>query len=343
MTNTSATYKSERPSLSSLQLALGDSDHCQRDQTFKDANLFNVELPARQEREDTVVKEIEQMIFVAKTLCLIGSICGTFFMEPLIYPFTLLWAIVWFCRPFLNWMQPLSITTALILYSTLPSSIFTFPLVAFTLFCFAERFYQANDQLKLDMESEYNDIQHIINKATDGFRDNQSAFLTTVSQEIQDVALMVITTLEQFSPASILSNTHELLSACSLAVPISSISAIHITIRQMCHISSHLQLLSKFTVQTWSREENNSLLPPFGHAEFDIGELLQNVSDALAGVAAKIDVNLVIYHCDSSLHHYIVVGDEGAIRHTLFNVSLSTCFSIHSSFIDLITHYTLST
>ncbi|KAI8880881.1 hypothetical protein K501DRAFT_254298 [Backusella circina FSU 941] len=319
MTNNSATSQNDRPNLSFLQSAWGDSDYYQQEAPFKDANLFNVALPP-QEIKDTVVKEIEQMIFVAKTLCLIGSICGTFFMEPLIYPFTLLWAIIWFCRPFLNWMQPLSIITALLLYSTLQSSIFTFPLIAFTLFCFAERFYQANDQLKQNMESEYNHFHDIVNNATTEFREHQSAFLTTVSQEIQDVALMVITTLEQFSPASILSNTHELLSACSLAVPISSISAIHTTIRQICHISSHLQLLSRFTVQTRSlMEESNSTLPQPLHAEFDIGELLQNVGDALAGVAAKIDVNLVIYHCDSSLHHSIVIGNEGAIRHTLFN------------------------
>jgi osomolarity two-component system response regulator SSK1 len=147
--------------------------------------------------------------------------------------------------------------------------------------------------------------------------------MKTVSQEIQDVALMVITTLEQFSPTAILFNTHELLSACSLAIPTASVFAINTTIRQVCHVSSHLHLLSRLVWQAWPRTNSNLIdntLPELVTNEFDIGELLQNIGDAMAGVAAKLDVEFVIYHCENNLHHTMVIGDEGAIRHALINV-----------------------
>ncbi|CAO0801140.1 unnamed protein product [Mucor circinelloides] len=206
-------------------------------------------------------------------------------------------------------------------------------ILASFIFAFAKRILIANDlkqeRLKSRLSREHVKLQAYLDQHTLDFSHHRLAFLNTVSQEIQDVALMVITTLEQFSPASILSNTHELLSACSLAVPIASISAINTTIRQVCHVSSHLQLLSKLTVQAWTSTTNAAVtglgraaqlqLPEPNKVEFDIGDLLQNMGDALAGVASKLDVNFVIYHCDNSLHHTLVIGDEGAIRHALLN------------------------
>jgi len=85
-------------------------------------------------------------------------------------------------------------------------------------------------------------------------------------------------------------------------------------------------------VQAWTSTTNAAVtglgraaqlqLPEPNKVEFDIGDLLQNMGDALAGVASKLDVNFVIYHCDNSLHHTLVIGDEGAIRHALLNVSI---------------------
>ncbi|KAI7899688.1 uncharacterized protein BX663DRAFT_440604 [Cokeromyces recurvatus] len=199
------------------------------------------------------------------------------------------------------------------------------------LFRFANRLLIANQtktvRLNHTLVNEQARLQYFVDQCTEAFHEHQLAFLTTVSQEIQDVALMVITTLEQFSPTSILSSgtntTHELLNACSLAVPIASISAIGVMIRQVCHISSHLHLLSALTAQAWSKSrQNNNIqpsLPELKLNEFDIGELLQNVGDALAGVASKLNVKFVIYHYDNSLHHTSVIGDEGAIRHALLN------------------------
>lgn len=256
-------------------------------------------------------------------------------------------------RQYLNWTQ----ASAIVMASTnfmLPTQRF-YPLfqqqfhtlfvalaiLASFIFAFAKRILMANElkqeRLKSRVTREHVKLQAYLDQQTLDFSRHRLAFLNTVSLEIQDVALMVITTLEQFSPASILSNTHELLSACSLAVPIASISAINTTIRQVCHISSHLELLSKLTVQAWTSMATTGggaaaattglartaqlQLPELNKAEFDIGDLLQNIGDALAGVASKLDVNLVVYHCDNSLHHTLVIGDEGAIRHALLNVS----------------------
>ncbi|KAI8380837.1 hypothetical protein BD560DRAFT_347208 [Blakeslea trispora] len=228
-------------------------------------------------------------------------------------------------RQYLNWTQTSTVIMAFTNYLVLYQHIefVAIPLLSTLVFAFVKRLWIANEakteRLKQHVMSEHNRLQQYVDQHTEDFSQHRLAFLTTVSEEIQDVALMVITTLEQFSPSSILSSAHELLSACSIAVPIASISAINTTVRQICHISSHLNLLSRLTQQAWSRNGNLIPLPKLNYTEFDIGELLQNMGDALAGVASKLDVKFVLYHCDSQLHHSMVIGDEGAIRHALLN------------------------
>lgn len=307
------------------------------------------------DHRDEVLREIFYMISVANVLSLSCTLSSCAFIVVLmpswphvvrhykdwmphaILPFYALWWLFMIVvlnnqraehlRQYLNWTQASAIvmacTNMLIPHYNLFFS--ALALLAAVIFAFAKRFLIAshlkNERLKQRLAIEHARLQKVVDDHTDQFGNHRSAFLTTVSQEIQDVALMVITTLEQFSPAFILSNAHELLSACSLAVPIASISAINTTIRQVCHVSSHLQLLSKLTNQGWNINSAQSPLPELNLQEFDIGELLQNIGDALAGVASKLDVKLVIYHCDNNLHHKIVLGDEGAIRHALLNVS----------------------
>ncbi|ORY90486.1 hypothetical protein BCR43DRAFT_499381 [Syncephalastrum racemosum] len=199
--------------------------------------------------------------------------------------------------------------------STLPASLAA---IGFALLCVASRFERADakqrDAWRRASEAQLRSAQTYVDQSMEILSNQRLGFLTTVSQEVQDAALMVMTTLEQFSPASILANTHELLSACSIAVPIASISAITTTIKQVCYVSSHLQLLGRLL-----RDPENDM-----HSEvkrdFDIGELVQNMGDALAGMAAKLDVNLVIYHSDNAMHHHMVLGDEDAIRHSLLNL-----------------------
>ena len=141
---------------------------------------------------------------------------------------------------------------------------------------------------------------------------NQSEELEALSRELQEAARMVITTLEQFSPATILTNTHELLSACSIAVPIASISAIHTTAQQICYISHQLE----------QQQQPKQLEPNNNAFTFDIGDLVQNAGDALAGMAAKLDVNLILYHADNGMHHANVFGDPEPIRHALLTVCI---------------------
>lgn len=169
--------------------------------------------------------------------------------------------------------------------------------------------------------------------------------LDAVAQEMQGVAGMITTTLEHFSPSSILARTHELLSACTIAVPITSISAIHTAIKQVHHVSHNLDLVTRlltsthhhhqhhqhhhhdpdtFTTSHSETQEDTLLLQQQDNVQFDIGGLVQNVGDALAGMAAKLDVYLVIYHADNGLHYSNVTGNEGIIRHTLLDASTST-------------------
>lgn len=314
-----------------------------------------------EEEEDEILQEIFRMISVANVVCLTGSIveCLIVFytipswpyfkqhyqdwMPHTILPFYTLWWLFMILvlknktehlRQYLNWTQASAVVMATTnflipirtpIFQQFHVLFVALSILASFMFAFAKRILYANElkseRLRTRLVRESTKLQQHVNQQTLDFSQHRLAFLTTVSQEIQDVALMVITTLEQFSPAAILSNNHELLSACSLAVPIASISAINTTIRQICHVSSHLQLLSKLTIQAWTGTNINLLqLPDLNLGEFDIGELLQNIGDALAGVAAKLDVKLVIYHCDNTLHHTLVLGDEGAIRHALLNV-----------------------
>ncbi|KAI8066001.1 hypothetical protein BDF21DRAFT_345846 [Thamnidium elegans] len=313
-----------------------------------------------EEQTDEILTQVFCMISIANITCLFGSITSTLlilhsvpcfhlfiqhpdWMPHVILPFYVLW---WFIMitvlnhrktehltQYLNWTQ-LSTVIMTITHLATPITHYTFQyyhlffvsssLISFFIYAFSKRIVIANEQLqdryKKRITEQYDKLQQVVDTHSQNFNNHRSTFLATVSQEIQDVALMVITTLEQFSPSTLLSNAQELLSACSIAVPTASISAINTTIRQVCHVSSHLELLSKLTVQAWTRSNINLLqLPELVLAEFDIGELLQNLGDALAGLAAKLDVNLVIYHCDNNLHHTLVIGDEGAIRHALLN------------------------
>jgi osomolarity two-component system response regulator SSK1 len=150
------------------------------------------------------------------------------------------------------------------------------------------------------------------------YDDKRSTFLTTLANEIEDATVMLTSTLHYFSPSRILEGSHELLTACSIPVPIASISAINTTTKQVRYISSNLSLLARLSLAQNIVED--TIERSTVQKEFDIGELLQAVGDAMAGVAAKLDVKLVIYHSDNALHYTNVVGDEDVLRHTLMNV-----------------------
>ena len=68
---------------------------------------------------------------------------------------------------------------------------------------------------------------------------------------------------------------------------------------------------------------NELLLPsvPKTVSDFDIGEMLQGVGDALSGCAAQVGVDLVLFHGDVGLRHVAVRGEEFALSTTLTHVS----------------------
>ena len=60
------------------------------------------------------------------------------------------------------------------------------------------------------------------------------------------------------------------------------------------------------------------------HNEFDIGEMLQCLGDALSGAAAQLGVDLVLYHSNIGIKHVYVSGDESAISFALSHVCRSS-------------------
>ncbi|KAI7870623.1 hypothetical protein BDF14DRAFT_1771841 [Spinellus fusiger] len=76
------------------------------------------------------------------------------------------------------------------------------------------------------------------------------------------------------------------------------------------------QLVKQSTVDSSHQESLKTVIMQ----SFDIGELVQRVGDAMAGMASGLDVGLVIYHSDDSLHHVTMMGDEDAIQHMLISL-----------------------
>jgi len=66
--------------------------------------------------------------------------------------------------------------------------------------------------------------------------------------------------------------------------------------------------------------------------DFDIGELLQNVGDALSGAAAEAGADLVLFHGDVGIKHVLVKGDESGLAFALSHVSLYCLRFCPSSF-----------
>ncbi len=80
--------------------------------------------------------------------------------------------------------------------------------------------------------------------------------------------------------------------------------------------------------QTTNVDSNNSAIsnaalqaPQSSVRDFDIGETLQSVGDAVSGLAADVGVDLVLFHGDVGMKHIAVKGDEIGIGYTLSHVS----------------------
>ncbi|KAF7723372.1 ssk1 response regulator receiver [Apophysomyces ossiformis] len=303
--NLNVTPGTTRPCLSTLRSAWS----LQSTELVRKRNDLILLRPYSPGNDDPIVRVLHGVTNVSTTICLITSLVSCIQIHTIAIAFLVFWAAMVATRSRPNTLgPPIAFALAAIIFAQPTSHTYTqyilasLSIVGATMLGVADLAYRAHNEQKRKIEQHWQEQQQNVDKSL--FK-----LLSVVSQEIQDTSLLIRTTLEQFSPSTILSNTHELLSACSIPVPIASISAVSTIIRQMCYISSHLQLLM-------NSEQNESTV----REEFDTGELVQNVGDALAGIAAKLDVHLVIYHFDNVLHHTNVIGDEKSLKHALMNL-----------------------
>ncbi|KAH8106074.1 hypothetical protein BXZ70DRAFT_1004358 [Cristinia sonorae] len=135
-----------------------------------------------------------------------------------------------------------------------------------------------------------------------------------LSLELADSVQTIIQTLLQLSPPQVLDPAKEQLSACSLSIPMSSISAMFTALKNLNYMSANMaNLISQGA-------ESPKGLDSALHCDFDIGETLQTVADSLSGMAAQAGVDLVLFHGDVGMKHVAVKGDECGISYTLTHV-----------------------
>jgi osomolarity two-component system response regulator SSK1 len=150
-----------------------------------------------------------------------------------------------------------------------------------------------------------------------------------LSLELADSVQMVIQTMLQISPPQVLDAAKEQFSACSLSVPTSSMSAMFTAMKNLNYISANM---TSFCVEPSNiRQDEMDFVEPLGissnvHNDFDIGEMLQSVGDALSGTAAQAGVDLVLFHGDVGMKHASVKGDENGISYTLSHVRVEIIF-----------------
>lgn len=135
--------------------------------------------------------------------------------------------------------------------------------------------------------------------------------LHSFSIELAEAFQMVIQTLVQVSPPHLLDPAKEQLAACFLSLPTTSMSSLLISMKNLNYLAANTLPL---TAQDFKFSPHIN--------DFDIGEMLQGVGDAVSGVAANTGVDLVLYHGDVGMKHAYVRGDECGISCTLSHVSL---------------------
>lgn len=134
-----------------------------------------------------------------------------------------------------------------------------------------------------------------------------------LATELADSVQMIIQTLLQTSPPHILDPTREQLSGCALQIPTPSISALFTSMKTLNYMSKHIHA---FNVP------NGPSTPAPAEDNFDAGDLLQSVGDALSGLAAQTGVDLVIFHSDPTFKNLAIVSDECALIYALSYVSI---------------------
>lgn len=147
--------------------------------------------------------------------------------------------------------------------------------------------------------------------------------LQELSLELADSVQMVIQTLLQLSPPQVLDPAKEQFSACSLSIPTPSVSAMFTSMKNLNYMSANMSTFGAEAPLSSSSAPGRSK-PASGtttYIDFDVGEMLQSVGDALSGVAAQAGVDLVLFHDDLAMRHVAVKGDESGLSYTLSHVS----------------------
>ncbi|KAI0771992.1 hypothetical protein BD413DRAFT_475239 [Trametes elegans] len=147
--------------------------------------------------------------------------------------------------------------------------------------------------------------------------------LEELSLELADSVQMVIQTLLQLSPPQVLDPAKEQFSACSLSIPTPSVSAMFTSMKNLNYMSANMSTFSvdpAVSVSSACIGRPQSDGPSSTHVDFDVGEMLQSVGDALSGVAAQAGVDLVLFHDDLGMRHVAVKGDESGLSYTLSHV-----------------------
>ncbi|KAI0069111.1 hypothetical protein BV25DRAFT_1845138 [Artomyces pyxidatus] len=149
---------------------------------------------------------------------------------------------------------------------------------------------------------------------------NGTSHLHELSLELADSVQMVIQTLLQLSPPQVFDPAKEQFSACALPIPTPSISAMFTTMKNLNYMSANMAAFSTPHSNTRTPEEEVTPQVPPAIRDFDIGETLQSVGDALSGIAAEAGVDLVLFHGDVGMKHIAVKGDESGISYTLSHI-----------------------
>lgn len=152
--------------------------------------------------------------------------------------------------------------------------------------------------------------------------------LHELSLELADSVQMIIQTLLQISPSQVLDPVKEQFSACSLSVPTPCMSAVFTSMKNLNYMSANMAALCTEADLVNGSGHESAFLPSTTPGspsmipdDFDIGELLQGVGDALSGVTAQAGVDLVLYHGDVGMKHVSVKGNECGLSYVLSHVS----------------------
>ncbi|CAG8619362.1 12037_t:CDS:2, partial [Ambispora leptoticha] len=165
------------------------------------------------------------------------------------------------------------------------------------------------------LQYERENAQNAVHCLIDRFSERKGLYLRTIAKQLRNNTELAMTTLKQLSPPNFLSKPHEQLSACSIPIPTASIKAIHTAMKTVNYMSTHLGTLSLLLFT-----DNGKIALSRVKRNFDVGEMLQKVGDALAGFASNANVELVLYHVYYGLNHINVVGDEATLRYALFDL-----------------------